>query len=189
MQHFSLGHKDSKQASLTSFPFLSWFKKIYFHVPSGSGCWLWSPLFFLFLLPFSLLLSLPNEKKSRETGLCSKQQEDFMVLIRICKLRLTKLQTSLCDKSAAWPNLNEIYKIYLYEEVIFCFVLFSTWCNLHTEVTNDTHNCFACLSSSTLKSLLTAPCKVKTCSWQSCLNFIQFQQEVSLAFLLKIHSI
>lgn len=89
--------------------------------------WFWllalKPTFSLFLLPFSLSLSLPNEKKSRETGLCSKQQEDFMALISICKLRLTKLQTSLYDKSAAWPNLNEIYKIYLYKWffVLFCF--------------------------------------------------------------------
>lgn len=57
--------------------------------------------FFLFLLPFSVLLSLPNEKKSREIGFCSKQQEDFMALISICKLRLTKFQTRLYDKSAA----------------------------------------------------------------------------------------
>lgn len=94
-------------------PFLSWFKQIYFHVPSGSGYWLWSPLL-LFPPPFSLLLSIPD-KKSREAGFCSKQQEDFVALISTCKLRLTKVQTSLCDNSTAWPNLNEIYKIYLYK--------------------------------------------------------------------------
>lgn len=71
--------------------------------------------FSLFLPPFSLLSSLPDKKKRRETGFCSKQQESFVALISICKWRLTKVQTSLCDNSTAWPNLNEIYKIYLYK--------------------------------------------------------------------------
>lgn len=71
--------------------------------------------FSLFLPPLSLLLSLPDKKKRREEGFWSKQQESFVALISICKWRLTKVQTSLYDNSTAWPNLNEIYKIYLYK--------------------------------------------------------------------------
>lgn len=51
----------SELLSISSSPFLSWFKQIYFHFPSYSGYWFWSPLLSYPLL--SLLLSLPDKKK------------------------------------------------------------------------------------------------------------------------------